>query len=813
MRQVLRKAKVSSLPLIPARNGSQTAPVYSFWTTSGQDRWTGQNISMVYLAFAQAAGDLRWFFSTREKELLVHGTVTHDFQLFSLEPRCDICRAILLQGSIGDRNAILLPLTKLAVTGLLDSCCGLPVALAVTGRAIRKLAIDMGRDYDRAIQTYDSMNENDASQVVDRHAGKYSSLSMALMTSITVLEQCWASEKAVPLPYSHSKMHRGLCVLKKQQWAPLSMLQCLWSLPSIEDANVVVDQFSEVGLVDVQFRKIGDNEVKGIQLHGLVHDVATRNAIKANEERAWHTRLLHGYSSVNGKNVQRQDGCHEWWKTARGVDKYVDENVVRHLIGAGEVLEAVLLVTRPQWIARQLERCTILSLEQDIDLVTRALETFSDEVTDRKDTAEGLRLIRNCVRAGLNAILANPREVYFQITARMVYAKESSSFAKRIVQYAESHAVKPCLKTVSACAQQAESVCGKKFPCSDVTCMQFVENKGIVIAGCYGGTIAVFDMETCKRKAEWEAHETRVNRIAVTTNERLLVSGSRDKTAKVWNMTNDFAIVAVFEVGCAVWCIDVTPGDQRCAVGDDDGTLSVWELERGRCVVPELGKRETGVESSVTSVAVSPEGQLVASGDQGGVIKLWLMNNESEMDSAHSAGMQDNPGTSFLLRALARLIQAGTGDHGSDASNVSLVATLEGHMKWIPTFCFTKDGRKLMSGSEDKTVRLWDVVRGIQIEGALCEHTRRVMSLSFSDDEQEIFSLGDDAALCVWRMDGNLKRRVQFAEGGVGMNDAKIISGGEKVVWCDWNWVHVTDVRGDLSATACGSRHKDEVSA
>ena len=303
-------------------------------------------------------------------------------------------------------SAILLTLTKLAVTGLLDSCHGLPVALVVTGRAIRKLAIDMGRDYDRAIQTYCNMNENASSQVVDRHTDKYSSLSMTLMTSINVLEQCWASEKVAPLPYPHNEMHRGLCVLKKQQWAPLSMLQSLWGLPSIEDASIVVDQFSEVGLVDVQFRKIGDNEVKGIQLHDLVHDVATQSAIKSNEGNAWHTRLFHGYSSVNGKNMQIKEGWHEWWTAERYDDLYVDENVVRHLLGAGDVREAVLLVTRPQWIARQVESCGILSSERVVDLATTAaLNTPSDAVTDLKDTVEGLCLVRNCVRAGLSAIL------------------------------------------------------------------------------------------------------------------------------------------------------------------------------------------------------------------------------------------------------------------------------------------------------------------------------------------------------------------------------------------------------------------------
>ena len=309
--------------------------------------------------------------------------------------------------------------------------------------------------------------------------------------------------------------------------------------------------------------------------------------------------------------------------------------------------------------------------------------------------------------------------MYFQITARTVYSKDSSSFAKRIVQYAECHDVKPCLTTVSACAQLTETVGGKRFPCSDVWCIQVVENEGIVIAGCGEGEIVVFHIETCERKAEWEAHGGWVICLAVTTDERLLVSGSDDKIAKVLDMTNDFAIVAVFEAGCEVWCIDVTPDNQRCVVGGRDATVSVWEIESGRCVVPELGKHE----GDVTSVAVSPDGQLVASGDWGGVIKSWAMKDESEMDVALSARMQDNLGTSLLLRALARLFQAGTGDHESDSSNVSLAATLEGHTAWIRTLCFTKDGSKLVSGSRDKTVRLWDVGAGNQIGEAFSVHT------------------------------------------------------------------------------------------
>ena len=58
--------------------------------------------------------------------------------------------------------------------------------------------------------------------------------------------------------------------------------------------------------------------------------------------------------------------------------------------------------------------------------------------------------------------------------------------------------------------------------------------------------------------------------------------------------------------------------------------MGVGEFENGRCVVQVLGRHERGV----ASVAVSPDGQHVASRDWDGSIKLWAMNDESEINSA-----------------------------------------------------------------------------------------------------------------------------------------------------------------------------------
>ena len=742
-------------------------------------------------------------FSTREKKLLVHNTVTHEFQLFAHRPRSGICRTILLQGCTGDRKSILLPVTNLAVTGLLDFCCGLPAALAVTGRSVRKLAIDMGRDYDRAIQAYYNMNGNDVSKVIDGRGDIYSSLSVAIMMSVSVLEHTKDTRRGTPFRFPHNEMLGGLCVLKKQQWAPLSMLRCLWDMPSIQDTNVVTDQFSEVGLIDVQFRKVAGNEMKGIQLHDLVHDVATRNAKKVGNEKTWHARLLHAYSSVDGNNVRVQDETREWWATERDVNAYFDENLVRHLMAAGDTREAFLLVTRPQWIARHLASCGILSFERDIEMLQVAFETFSDSAIDRKDMVEAFRLIQNCVRAGLSAILSNPREVYFQIYARMMYTKESSTFANSIVQYAERNAVKPCLKTVSVCAQQAETVSGRRVSCPEAICVQVVEDLGLVLTGCSGGKLVVFDMETCELKAEWKAHADWVKFLAVTPNNKLLVSGSGDKSAKVWDMANEFIPIAVCKFPSSVECVHITPDNLRLVVGDVRGTVSIWHLETGLCTVPKLGRHGRGVRS----VSVSWDGAIFASGDELGVIKVWEIDAGTVTESV----LPSESGSATVPAKFLGKRRRNEDEHASSDRNA--LAVLEGHTGWIRAIRFTKDGRKLLSGSHDKTVRVWDVRRGCQIGTAFCDHTDWVRSVFWSADEKRIISVGEDRAMCAWSVGGNLERRVQFAQEGVWVHDAKISSDGGQVVWCGGGWIQITDVRRDLSAHVPGTRHRGGVTA
>jgi WD40 repeat protein len=86
----------------------------------------------------------------------------------------------------------------------------------------------------------------------------------------------------------------------------------------------------------------------------------------------------------------------------------------------------------------------------------------------------------------------------------------------------------------------------------------------------------------------------------------------------------------------------------------------------------------------------------------------------------------------------------------ADAKARGLATLLHGHSKTITAVRFTPEGRHLLTGSDDRTLRLWDLERGES--RVLTGHTDEVWSLSLSPDGQRFVSTGKDGTLRVWEL-------------------------------------------------------------
>jgi WD40 repeat protein len=83
---------------------------------------------------------------------------------------------------------------------------------------------------------------------------------------------------------------------------------------------------------------------------------------------------------------------------------------------------------------------------------------------------------------------------------------------------------------------------------------------------------------------------------------------------------------------------------------------------------------------------------------------------------------------------------------------------LRGHTKWVNSVGFSPDGKHIVSGSDDKMVRIWKVESGVTVgqydlEAELKGHTGWVMSVAYSPDGKHIVSGSDDKTVRIWNVE------------------------------------------------------------
>ena len=101
----------------------------------------------------------------------------------------------------------------------------------------------------------------------------------------------------------------------------------------------------------------------------------------------------------------------------------------------------------------------------------------------------------------------------------------------------------------------------------------------------------------------------------------------------------------------------------------------------------------------------------------------------------------------YLVQSFPDIAQVYVGLHDDWVRNEHV---LKGHTYWVNSVAFSPDGRHIVSGSSDQTIRVWDAQAGSQVGNPLQGHTESVNSVAFSPDGRYIVSGSRDQTIRVW---------------------------------------------------------------
>lgn len=150
----------------------------------------------------------------------------------------------------------------------------------------------------------------------------------------------------------------------------------------------------------------------------------------------------------------------------------------------------------------------------------------------------------------------------------------------------------------------------------------------------------------------------------------------------------------------------------------DDKTVRVWNIASGKTVRILRGQIGPGIEGKIFAAALSPDNRWLAVGG-------WI----------DSSTRRITPCCGDI-----RLI---------DLLSGQVVRLLKGHQSVILSLAFSADGRRLVSGSADKTARIWDIASG-QSPYTLSGHHDAIYAVAFSPDGRLAVTGSDDDTLKLW---------------------------------------------------------------
>ncbi|BGP16908.1 hypothetical protein JCM10213_007352 [Rhodosporidiobolus nylandii] len=278
-----------------------------------------------------------------------------------------------------------------------------------------------------------------------------------------------------------------------------------------------------------------------------------------------------------------------------------------------------------------------------------------------------------------------------------------------------------------------------------------------------------------------EGHDDVVLCLGRSADGEVLVSGSKDNTARVWKaLPGDDGEEAVWScVGRAeghvesVGAVAVSKRDKHLLItASQDRTAKIWDLasllSSSTSASPDDSPSPLRALSTtkihdkdINSLDISPNDKLLASGSQDRTAKLFAISYTPATKSSPAQSSLSLLGTfkghkrgvwSVKFSPVDQCVATASGDRTVklwSLQDFSCVKTFEGHSNSVLRVDFLTRGMQLATAASDGLVKIWNV-KDEECVATLDNHEEKVWALTVAKDESHVVSGGADSVITMW---------------------------------------------------------------
>jgi WD40 repeat protein len=207
----------------------------------------------------------------------------------------------------------------------------------------------------------------------------------------------------------------------------------------------------------------------------------------------------------------------------------------------------------------------------------------------------------------------------------------------------------------------------------------FFQDKKRILTASDDYTLRTWDLSNGNELKRMSGHTNFINGLSVSRDGRRAVTGSVDQTVRVWDLDKAEEMGRYFHNN-EVWAVAISPDGKRAVSASTDNVVKMFDLDKKQEI------RQLTHPTRVWSIAFSPSGKHVVTGTGGPVT---MMPKEAIEGGWPQQG--NNDASLYFWET----------DSGK------AVRRLGGHTGNVRALAYSSDGRFVVSGGDDNTMRLW----------------------------------------------------------------------------------------------------------
>ncbi len=320
-----------------------------------------------------------------------------------------------------------------------------------------------------------------------------------------------------------------------------------------------------------------------------------------------------------------------------------------------------------------------------------------------------------------------------------------------------------------------------------------VDRKGTVYAVDWSGTVYAWDSRTGKQRYRVKVARCDVNGFALSPDQKVLAVGDREGIVSFWDAATGKKLhTGNVTHGGEVFRVAFSPDGKLLASSGGDWLVRLWDVSSGKEVYL-LGDSE---HRNVRGVAFTPDGKRLAAGHENFLL-LWDIATGKVVQQLSDSGVLSlcfTPDGGTLFTAQRQGVQVWDVESGKE---LHLLQGNDGPE--ILTLAFDPVSKRLLSGSQDKTARIWDLAGFFEQRGEgkvprappvtvapyngaahIVKHDWDVYCVAFTPDSQFIVSGGYRKEVLLWDAgSGKVRQRMQ---GPGEMRSLMVTPDGQRVI-------------------------------